>query len=170
MMFHFDTHDREADEGTGFHAALETLVARRDVFLRNTAANDGVHEVVDLVGVAFDSHRAHHAGHLSELTRTTGLLLGLFLKLRFLLFPVVLGLLAIAYFCFNNMSSEMAPTEDSNAVMVNLNMPEGVTLTRTKRMADAFAEEVIALMDTNEYSEIQAGGGFGNDEALPGIA
>ena len=91
------------------------------------------------------------------LNRGYSALLGLFLKLRFLLFPVVLGLLAIAYFCFNNMSSEMAPTEDSNAVMVNLNMPEGVTLTRTKRMADAFAEEVIALMDTNEYSEIQAG-------------
>ena len=55
------------------------------------------------------------------------------------------------------MSSEMAPTEDSNAVMVNLNMPEGVTLTRTKRMADAFAEEVIALMDTNEYTGIPGG-------------
>ena len=85
------------------------------------------------------------------------MLLGLFLKFRVLLFPLVAALLLAAYFCFNNMSSEMAPTEDSNAVMVNLNMPEGVTLTRTKRMADAFAEEVIALMDTNEYSEIQAG-------------
>lgn len=91
------------------------------------------------------------------LNRVYSALLGLFLKLRFLLFPVVAGLLAIAYFCFNNMSSEMAPTEDSNAVMVNLNMPEGVTLTRTKRMADAFAEEVISLMDSNEYTEIQAG-------------
>ncbi len=84
-------------------------------------------------------------------------LLGVFLKLRFLLFPVVLGLLAVAYFCYTNMSSEMAPTEDSNAVMVNMNMPEGVSLDRTKRMADAFAEEVIALMDSSEYTEIQAG-------------
>ena len=84
-------------------------------------------------------------------------LLGVFLKLRFLLFPVVLGLLVAAYFCYTNMSSEMAPTEDSNAVMVNMNMPEGVSLDRTKRMADAFAEEVIALMDSNEYTEIQAG-------------
>ena len=91
------------------------------------------------------------------INRIYAVLLGLFLKLRFLLFPVVAGLLAAAYFCFNNMSSEMAPTEDSNAVMVNLNMPEGVTLTRTKRMADAFAEEVLALLDTNEYSEFQAG-------------
>ncbi len=84
-------------------------------------------------------------------------LLGVFLKLRFLLFPVVLGLLVAAYFCYTNMSSEMAPTEDSNAVMVNMNMPEGVSLDRTKRMADAFAEEVIALMDSSEYTEIQAG-------------
>ena len=76
-------------------------------------------------------------------------LLGVFLKLRFLLFPVVLGLLAVAYFCYTNMSSEMAPTEDSK--------PEGVSLDRTKRMADAFAEEVIALMDSSEYTEIQAG-------------
>ena len=91
------------------------------------------------------------------LNRIYSVLLGGFLRLRILLFPVVAGLLVAAYFCFNNMSSEMAPTEDSNAVMVNLNMPEGVTLTRTKRMADAFAEEVIALMDSNEYSEIQAG-------------
>ena len=91
------------------------------------------------------------------LNRGYSVLLGLFLKFRVLLFPLVAALLLAAYFCFNNMSSEMAPTEDSNAVMVNLNMPEGVTLTRTKRMADAFAEEVIVLMDTNEYSEIQAG-------------
>ena len=91
------------------------------------------------------------------LNRIYSVLLGGFLRLRILLFPVVAALLVAAYFCFNNMSSEMAPTEDSNAVMVNLNMPEGVTLTRTKRMADAFAEEVISLLDSNEYSEIQAG-------------
>ena len=91
------------------------------------------------------------------MNRIYSVLLGGFLKMRLLLFPIVAGLLAAAYFCFNNMSSEMAPTEDSNAVMVNLNMPEGVTLTRTKRMADAFAEEVIALLDSNEYTEFQAG-------------
>ena len=85
------------------------------------------------------------------------MLLGLFLKFRILLFPVVAALLLAAYFCFNNMSSEMAPTEDSNAVMVNLNMPEGVTLTRTKRMADAFADEVLSILDSNEYTEFQAG-------------
>ena len=91
------------------------------------------------------------------MNRIYSVLLGGFLKMRLLLFPIVAGLLAAAYFCFNNMSSEMAPTEDSNAVMVNLNMPEGVTLTRTKRMADAFAEEVLAILDSNEYSEFQAG-------------
>jgi len=91
------------------------------------------------------------------MNRIYAVLLGGFLRMRWLLFPVVGALLATAYFCFNNMSSEMAPTEDSNAVMVNLNMPEGVTLTRTKRMADAFAEEVIALLDSNEYTEFQAG-------------
>ena len=91
------------------------------------------------------------------MNRIYSVLLGGFLRMRILLFPVVAALLVAAYFCFNNMSSEMAPTEDSNAVMVNLNMPEGVTLTRTKRMADAFAEEVIALLDSNEYTEFQAG-------------
>ena len=91
------------------------------------------------------------------MNRVYSVLLGGFLRMRLLLFPIVAGLLVAAYFCFNNMSSEMAPTEDSNAVMVNLNMPEGVTLTRTKRMADAFAEEVIALLDSNEYTEFQAG-------------
>ena len=91
------------------------------------------------------------------MNRVYSVLLGGFLRMRLLLFPIVVGLLVAAYFCFNNMSSEMAPTEDSNAVMVNLNMPEGVSLTRTKRMADAFAEEVIALLDSNEYTEFQAG-------------
>ena len=91
------------------------------------------------------------------LNRVYAVLLGLFLKLRLLLFPLVAGLLFVAYFCFNNMSSEMAPTEDSNAVMVNMNMPEGVSLTRTKRMADAFADEVLAILDSSEYTEIQAG-------------
>ena len=91
------------------------------------------------------------------LNRIYAVLLGLFLKFRLLLFPLVAALLLAAYFCFNNMSSEMAPTEDSNAVMVNLNMPEGVTLTRTKRMADAFADEVLSILDSNEYTEFQAG-------------
>lgn len=91
------------------------------------------------------------------LNRIYAVLLGGFLKLRFLLFPIVIALFAAAYFCFNNMSSEMAPTEDSGSVMVNVNMPEGVTLTRTKRMADAFVDEVMAILDSGEYKEMQAG-------------
>lgn len=85
------------------------------------------------------------------------LLLEKFLKLRLLLFPIVMLLLFAAYFCYNNMSSEMAPTEDSNAIMVNTTMPEGVTLSRTKRMSDAFVEEMTGIIDKNEYKEIQAG-------------
>ena len=84
-------------------------------------------------------------------------LLGGFLKWRLLLFPIVAVLLFGAYFCFNNMSSEMAPTEDSNAVMVNMSMPEGVNLSRTKRMADEFVDEVTSILDSNEYTEFQAG-------------
>lgn len=80
-----------------------------------------------------------------------------FLKARFLLFPVLIGLLASSYFCFVNMSSEMAPTEDSGAVMVSTNMPEGVTLTRTMRMADAFVEEIMDVLDSGEYKEMQSG-------------
>lgn len=91
------------------------------------------------------------------LNRIYSVLLGLFLKCRILLFPIVAGLFAAAYFCFNDMSSEMAPTEDSGSVMVNVNMPEGVTLTRTKRMADAFVEEVMTILDSGEYKEVQAG-------------
>lgn len=91
------------------------------------------------------------------LNKIYAVLLGGFLKLRFLLFPIVAGLLIAAYFCFNNMSSEMAPTEDSGSVMVNVNMPEGVTLTRTKRMADAFVDEVMTILDSGEYKEVQAG-------------
>ena len=84
-------------------------------------------------------------------------LLGGFLRWRLLLFPIVAVLLFGAYFCFNNMSSEMAPTEDSNAVMVNMSMPEGVNLSRTKRMADEFVDEVTSILDSNEYTEFQAG-------------
>ena len=84
-------------------------------------------------------------------------LLGGFLKFRILLFPVVLALLGIAYYCFDNMSSEMAPTEDSGMIMVNTSMPEGVSLTRTRRLADAFVEEMTGLLDSGEYKEIQAG-------------
>lgn len=91
------------------------------------------------------------------INKVYAVILGFFLKFRILLFPVVAGLLFAAYFCFNNMSSEMAPTEDSGSVMVNVNMPEGVTLTRTKRMADAFVDEVMTILDSGEYKEIQAG-------------
>ena len=91
------------------------------------------------------------------LNRMYSRLLGGFLKWRVLLFPIVAALLFGAYFCFNNMSSEMAPTEDSNAVMVNMSMPEGVNLSRTKRMADEFVDEVTSILDSNEYTEFQAG-------------
>ncbi|MBQ7079145.1 MAG: efflux RND transporter permease subunit [Fibrobacter sp.] len=84
-------------------------------------------------------------------------LLGGFLKWRLMLFPVVAVLFFAAYYCFNNMSSEMAPTEDANAVMVNMSMPEGVNLSRTKRMADEFVDEVTSILDSNEYTEFQAG-------------
>ncbi len=91
------------------------------------------------------------------LNRFYSRLLGTFLNWRLLLFPIVAVLLFAAYYCFNNMSSEMAPTEDSNAVMVNMSMPEGVNLSRTKRMADEFVDEVTSILDTNEYTEFQAG-------------
>ena len=84
-------------------------------------------------------------------------LLSGFLRWRLLLFPIVAVLLFAAYYCFNNMSSEMAPTEDANAVMVNMSMPEGVNLSRTKRMADEFVDEVTSILDSNEYTEFQAG-------------
>lgn len=80
-----------------------------------------------------------------------------FLKARILLFPILIGLMFVSYFCFTNMSSEMAPTEDSGAVMVSTNMPEGVTLTRTMRMADAFVEEIMDILDSGEYKEMQSG-------------
>ncbi len=80
-----------------------------------------------------------------------------FLKRRFLLFPILLLLGAIAWFSFSRMSSEMAPMEDSGMVMVNLTMPEGTGLTRSKAVAENFVEAVYETLDSSEYREIQSG-------------
>lgn len=80
-----------------------------------------------------------------------------FLKRRWLLFPILLLLGGLTWYSFNNMSSEMAPQEDSGMFMVNLSLPEGSGLSRSKRIAESFVEEVAMQMDSSEYREIQAG-------------
>ena len=84
-------------------------------------------------------------------------LLEKFLKHRFLMFPILLLLLFLAYFSFSNLSSEMTPKEDSGMFMVNISFPEGTGLTKSRKFTEDFAEELAAIMDSSEYKEIQAG-------------
>lgn len=84
-------------------------------------------------------------------------ILGGFLRVRWLLFPILIALAFIAYYSFTHMSSEMAPQEDSGMFMVDLTLAEGTGLSRSKMIAEAFTDDVIDLMDSSEYKEIQAG-------------
>ena len=93
-------------------------------------------------------------------------LLNGFLRVRGLIFVIIALLLGAAYFCFNNLSSEMAPQEDSNMFMVNISAPEGTGLGQTKKMTEAFVEEMTALMDSSEYEEIQAGARSGGSSMI----
>ena len=80
-----------------------------------------------------------------------------FMKVRGVVFVLILTLVGIAFYCFTQMSSEMAPQEDSGTIMVNASMPEGVGMTRNKMLAEGLVDGVTAVMDSSEYEEIQAG-------------
>ena len=84
-------------------------------------------------------------------------MLNAFLRVRGIIFVIILLLAGAAYYCFTHISSEMAPTEDSGKIMVNISGPEGTGLSQTKMMTEAFVEEMTSLMDSSEYEEIQAG-------------
>ena len=45
-----DINDGIASENAGLHSALDTIVNSGDIFLRNSAANDTVDELVTLAG------------------------------------------------------------------------------------------------------------------------
>ena len=46
-----DIHDGITGENTGLHRALNTVVNSGDIFLRDSAANDTVDELITLAGV-----------------------------------------------------------------------------------------------------------------------
>ena len=46
-----DVNDRIACQNAGLHSTLDTVVDSRDVFLRDSAANDGVDELITLTGL-----------------------------------------------------------------------------------------------------------------------
>ena len=93
-------------------------------------------------------------------------LLNAFLRVRGLIFVIIGALLVAAYYCFTSLSSEMAPQEDSNVFMVNISAPEGTGLGQTKKMTEAFVEEMTALMDSTEYEEVQAGARSGGSSMI----
>lgn len=100
------------------------------------------------------------------LNRVYDKLLGAFLRVRGIVFVIIAVLLLVAYYCFTHLSSEMAPLEDSNMFMVNISAPEGTGLAQTKKMTEAFVEEMTDLMDSSEYEEIQAGARSGGSSMI----
>ena len=74
-----DVNDRIACQNTGLHSTLDTVVDSRDVFLRDSAANDGVDELIALarlVGLDLDLDVTVLA-LTARLTSVLGLLIGL---------------------------------------------------------------------------------------------
>ena len=68
-----DIHDGIASQNAGLHRALDTVVNSGDVFLRDSAANDSVDELVTLAGlIGLDLDL-----NVTVLTLTTGLTLSL---------------------------------------------------------------------------------------------
>ena len=100
------------------------------------------------------------------LNRVYDKLLNAFLRVRGVIFILIAALLVAAYYCFTHISSEMAPLEDSNMFMVDISAPEGTGLSLTKKMTEAFVEEMTALMDSSEYEEIQAGARSGGSSMI----
>ena len=72
-------NDRIASQNTGLHSTLDTVVDSRDVFLRDSAANDGVDELITLtrlIGLDLDLNMTVLA-LTTRLTCVLGLLIGL---------------------------------------------------------------------------------------------
>ena len=74
-----DVNDRIACQNAGLHSTLDTVVDSRDVFLRDSAANDGVDELITLTGlVGLDLDLDMTVLALTtRLTSVLGLLVGL---------------------------------------------------------------------------------------------
>ncbi|MDR1760655.1 MAG: efflux RND transporter permease subunit [Fibrobacter sp.] len=89
--------------------------------------------------------------------------LGMFLRVRWMVFVLIAALGGVTYFCFTHLSSEMAPMEDSGMFFARVQFPEGTGLSRTRSSVENFVDVVRENLDSSEYEEIQAGAnGAGN--------
>lgn len=91
------------------------------------------------------------------LNRIYASMLNLFLKVRFLLFPLLIVLFGLAIFFFKALPQEMAPLEDRGFFMARLSLPEGVGIAKTRSVTEDIVNDISARLDSSDYEEITAG-------------
>ena len=92
-----DINNRIACQNAGLHSTLNTVVDSRDVFLRDSAANDGVDELVTLTGLV----GLHLDLNVTVLALTTGLTCVLGLLVGLLADGLTVSNLGCAHVCLN---------------------------------------------------------------------
>lgn len=84
-------------------------------------------------------------------------LLNVFLKVRFLMFPLLIVLLGLALFFFKALPQEMAPLEDRGFFMARVSLPEGLGIAKTRAITEEIVDDMTSRIDTSDYEEITAG-------------
>ena len=69
--------------------------------------------------------------------------LGGFMRVRWIIFPVILACIAITYFIFINIPKETAPMEDRNRVRTSITGPEGADFDFTERVATEITQQLL---------------------------
>jgi hydrophobe/amphiphile efflux-1 (HAE1) family protein len=84
-------------------------------------------------------------------------LLKSFLKVRFLMFPILFLLFALAFVFFKVLPQEMAPLEDRGFFMARLALPEGLGIAKTRSLTEAIVDDITTTLHPDDYEEITAG-------------
>ena len=76
------------------------------------------------------------------------------IKLSFVFLVIYAGFVAITYFEFGKMSSELVPTEDQGNVMILSSNPSGSSLTRTEKLADEIYQTISKDPNVEQMMQI----------------
>lgn len=84
-------------------------------------------------------------------------MLDVFLKVRVLMFPLLIVLLGLAFLLFKVLPTEMAPIEDRGFFMARLTLPEGLGVAKTRAITEEIVADLTSRFDPSDYEEIMAG-------------
>lgn len=77
-----------------------------------------------------------------------------FMKVKWLAFPAIVAMGFGIYLLFNNLQTELVPTEDRGELRINMSGPEGATFNYMDRIIDKLVGEMMTDLPTTERTGI----------------